>query len=149
MQTEIKHTWFFNQSPEHVWEYLTKAELMAQWLMPNDFKPVVGHDFHFRVNPIPSLNLDGIFPCKVLDIVPLKKLTYSWKGGPGGGTTTLDTVVVWTLMPKDNGTELQLVQSGYKEENVSIFSAMFNGWLTNIQKMVQLLNANSNASTNA
>ena len=28
MQKEITHTWYFKQSPEVVWEYLTKPELM-------------------------------------------------------------------------------------------------------------------------
>ena len=28
MQKEIKHTWHFNQSPQEVWEYLTKPELL-------------------------------------------------------------------------------------------------------------------------
>lgn len=149
MQTEIKHKWIFNQSAEEVWKYLTKAELIAQWLMGNDFEPVVGHNFQFRTNPIPSLSLDGIFYCKVLEIVPFKKLTYSWKGGPGNGATTLDTVVVWTLESGDNGTELQLVHSGFKEENISILSGMVNGWLKNIQKMVEHLNTNNNANTNA
>ena len=149
MQTEIKHTWSFNQSPEEVWKYLTKAELIAQWLMGNDFEPVVGHNFQFRTNPIPGLGLDGIFYCKVLEIVPFKKLTYSWKGGPGNGATTLDTVVVWTLESRDNGTELQLVHSGFKEENISIFTGMVDGWLKNIQKMVALLNTNNNANINA
>ncbi len=149
MQTEIKHTWFYNQPPEEVWKYLTKAELIAQWLMGNDFEPVMGHDFKFCTKPIPSLGLDGIFYCKVLEIVPFKKLTYSWKGGPGNGAITLDTVVIWTLEPKDNGTELQLVHSGYNEENISIFSSMDNGWLKNIQKIDELLNRNNNANTNA
>jgi len=139
MQTEIKHKWFFNQPPEEIWEYLTKVELIAQWLMANDFEPVVGHDFKFCTNPIPSLGLDGNFYCKVLEIIPFKKLIYSWKGGPTNRKITLDTIVVWTLEPKDNGTELRLVHSGFKEENFSILTAMFDGWLKNIQKMLQRL----------
>jgi uncharacterized protein YndB with AHSA1/START domain len=149
MQTEIKHSWFFKQSPQEVWEYLTKAELIAQWIMRNDFEPVLGHNFQFRTNPIPSLDLDGIFDCKVLEIVPFKKLTYSWKGGPGNGVTTLDTVAAWTLEPKDKGTELQLVHSGFNEANMSIFAGMTKGWLQNIQKMIDLLNTRNNANTNA
>jgi uncharacterized protein YndB with AHSA1/START domain len=149
MQTEIKHTWFFNQSPNEVWEYLTKAELMAQWLMPNNFEPVVGHDFEFRTNPIPSLELDGVMYCKVLEIIPSKKLIYSWKAGPEKGTVTLDTIVEWTLETKNKGTELRLTHSGFKEENISIFTGMTDGWNKNIQKMLNLLNKNNNVNTNA
>src|SRR5687767_11726104 len=121
MTRSITHQFFFPHPPAAVWEYLTKSELMELWLMKNDFQPVVGHDFQFITKPIPSLNIDGIMYCKVLEIVPLKKLSYSWKCGPGDGKITLDTIVVWTLQPKDNGTELFLVHSGFTEkENLDI-----------------------------
>ena len=99
----------------------------------------MGYDFEFRVNPMPAFNLDGVFYCKVMEMVPYKKLVYSWTGGPEKGVITLDTIVEWTLEAKDKGTELHLIQSGFKEENVSIFSAMFNGWDTNVKKIITLL----------
>lgn len=136
MKTEIKHKWFYNQSAEEIWEYLTKAELIEKWLMPNDFEPKVGHEFKFTTNPIPSLGLDGNFYCKVLEIIPLKKLVYSWKGGTSKNNLTLETIVEWTLEPKENGTELSLTHSGFKEDNASILTAMFDGWNKNIQKML-------------
>jgi uncharacterized protein YndB with AHSA1/START domain len=136
MKTEIKHKWFYNQSAEEIWEYLTKAELIEKWLMPNDFEPKVGHEFKFMTNPIPSLGLDGNFYCKVLEIIPLKKLVYSWKGGTSKNNLTLETIVEWTLEPKENGTELSLTHSGFKEDNASILTAMFDGWNKNIEKML-------------
>lgn len=141
MTTEIKHQWFYNQSPEEVWEYLTNAELLAKWLMDNDFKPVDGHEFQFRTKPMANFGFDGIIYCKVLEIVPQKKLSYTWKGGPGDGTTTLDTVVTWTLHKKDNGTELHLLHTGFKEQNAMIFSIMENGWLSNMKEIADFLNA--------
>ncbi len=51
MQKEIKHTWHFSQSPQEVWEYLTKPELMEQWLGKTDFQPIVGHKFRF-ISPV-------------------------------------------------------------------------------------------------
>ena len=139
MQTTITNEWVYEQSPEAVWEYLTNADLIALWLMPNDFKPVLGHEFSFRIKPIPSLDLDGIFPCKILEIIPFKKLVYSWKGGPGDGTVTLDTIVEWKLEKHGKGTKLFLLQSGFKETNLSIFNGMTQGWESNIQKMMNHL----------
>ena len=139
METEIKHKWFYNQTAEEIWEYLTKAELIEKWLMPNDFEPKVGHEFKFTTNPIPSLGLDGNFYCKVLEIVPLKKLVYSWKGGTSKNNLSLETIVEWTLEPKENGIELRLIHSGFKNENQAILTAMFDGWDKNIQKMVNHL----------
>jgi uncharacterized protein YndB with AHSA1/START domain len=149
MQTAIKNEWFYEQSPNEVWEYLTQAELMALWLMPNNFKPILGQDFQFESKPIPSLDLDGIFHCRVLEIVPFQKLVYSWKGGPGNGVITFDTLVEWTLEKHGNGTKLFLIQSGFKENNLAIFTAMSDGWPKQIQKMVTHLNTIHNDSTNA
>jgi uncharacterized protein YndB with AHSA1/START domain len=147
MQNTIKNEWIYDQSPKEVWEYLTRAELIALWLMPNDFKPIPGHEFQFRSKPIPSLDLDGIFHCEVIEIVPYQKLTYSWKGGSGNGVITLDTVVEWTLEKHGNGTKLLLKNSGFTDSNLPIFTAMSSGWAQNIQKMIKYLNEKNNAST--
>ena len=82
MPNSINHKLFFPNPPAAVWEYLTNSELMELWLMKNDFKPIVGHEFQFKTNPMPGFDFDGNIYCKVLEIVPNKKLIYSWKGGP-------------------------------------------------------------------
>jgi uncharacterized protein YndB with AHSA1/START domain len=140
MKHEIKNEWIYAQAPNEVWEYLTQAELIALWLMPNNFKPIQGYEFQFRSKPIPSLDLDGIFHCKVLEIIPFQKLIYTWTGGPGDGDITLDTRVEWTLEKHSKGTKLLLTQTGFNEANISIFNAMTNGWNANVQKMINLLN---------
>lgn len=141
MIKSISHQFFFSHRPETVWEYLTKPELMALWLMKNDFQPIVGLDFQFRTNPIPALDFDGIFYCKVLEIVPYKKLSYSWRSGPGGGEITLDSVVVWKLQPKDKGTALFLEHNGFeKEENLNFFNGLADGWTKKIHRIDELLN---------
>ena len=145
MTKSIHHQFFFQHSPEVVWEYLTKAELIAQWLMENDFQPLIGYDFQFRSRPLPDLNFDGIIYCKVVEVVPLKKLSYSWKLGPGGGRITIDSLVVWTLHPKEGGTQLLLEHSGFKEtEDISLYTLytmMDAGWLKNINKIAEIINA--------
>ncbi len=147
MQKEIKQSWFFNELPAVVWDYLTQPELIAKWLMANDFKPVVGHTFQFATNPIPSLQLDGKFYCEVLEIEPLKKLSYSWKGGSGNGIITLDTIVTWSLEPKEGGTMLYLVHAGFTDDNFAIYSGMLNGWQKNIEKMIGFIKTDADANT--
>jgi uncharacterized protein YndB with AHSA1/START domain len=144
METEIKNEWIYEQSPNEVWEYLTQADLIALWLMPNNFEPILGREFEFRIKPIPSLDLDGIMYCKVLEIVPFQKLVYSWKAGPGNDVVTLDTVVEWTLEKYGNGTKLLLKQSGFKKANFDIFTGMTDGWEKNIQKMIGFISSNNN-----
>src|ERR1700710_2737083 len=141
MSKTIQHTLFFPHAPEMVWDYLTRPELMSQWLMPNNFEPVIGHDFQFNTKPIPGLNLDGIFYCRVMEIVPFKKLSYSWRGGPGNGQTSFDTVVNWALVPKDGGTELQLVHRGFEgDHNIPLYEGMTKGWIDNMNKILKSLN---------
>ena len=35
---------------EKIWRALTEGKLMEEWLMKNDFQPVVGHRFDFRAH---------------------------------------------------------------------------------------------------
>ncbi len=141
MANIVKHQYFFPQGPEMVWEYLTRSDLMELWLMPNNFEPIPGFEFQFRIKPVPQLDFDGIVYCKVLEIVPHQKLSYSWRSGPGNGKIDLDSIVVWKLIPKDNGTELLLEHTGFKEiENFKMYSAVNDGWLVNIKKIAGLLN---------
>jgi uncharacterized protein YndB with AHSA1/START domain len=135
MQKEIRQTWHFNQSPQEVWEYLTKPELIEQWLMPNDFQPIVGHKFRFVI----SQGKDGKSAtiqhyCEVLELIPYKKLSYSWKKDD----MSLNSKVSWTLIPKGNGTELQLVHNGFAE--LEAFISHNNGWPIVGSRLVELLN---------
>jgi uncharacterized protein YndB with AHSA1/START domain len=146
----IKHDYFFSHPPETVWEYLTKSELMEQWLMKNNFQPIVGFDFQFRTSPIPKLDFDGVFHCKVLEIVPFKKLSYSWKSGPGEGRITLDSIVVWKLEPTEKGTTVYLEHSGFaKQENLDFYNGLNQGWLEKFDNIAKLLNAAQHVSPNA
>src|SRR5882757_7793066 len=107
MQKEIKHVWSFNQSPQEVWEYLTKPELLEQWLMKNNFQPVVGHKFHFIGECDGKGNAAA--QCEVLEVKPFTQLSYSWQTNSLVDNKPYDSKVVWTIIPKGNGTELQLV----------------------------------------
>lgn len=150
MARSIKHQFSFPHPPAIVWEYLTRSELMELWLMKNNFQPIVGTDFQFRTNPIPGLDFDGIFYCRVLEIVPFKKLSYSWQSGPGNGEITLDSVVVWKLEATDKGTELFLEHSGFaKEENLNFYNGLTNGWLEKFPRIADLLNAAQHVNPNA
>ena len=147
MSKTISHRFFFQSPPESVWEYLTKPELISQWLMENDFQPVIGWDFKFRTRPMPNFDFDGIIYCKVLEIVPFRKLVYSWKGGPGNGEIRLDSLVTWTLHSKEGGTELLLNHSGFREvEDLPMCTIMSDGWFRNVSKIHELITSNTHGS---
>lgn len=143
----IQHNFFYPHPPEVVWDYLTKPELMAQWLMASNFEPIAGHEFQMKAGPMPSLNFDGNFYCKVLEVSPFETLSYSWKFGPGDGTLT-DSVVIWTLSEKENGTELLLIHRGFKGENfMAMFDSMNEGWAKHPQKILKLIEEATNGKT--
>jgi uncharacterized protein YndB with AHSA1/START domain len=100
VEREIPH------SPEKIWRALTQPHLIEDWLMKNDFAPVVGHRFNLRRNPQPDLNI--VIDCQVLVIEPNKTLSYTW------AAYGLESVVTWTLTPKSTGTHLRMEQSGFR-----------------------------------
>ena len=55
--------------PEKIWRALTQPHLMEQWLMKNDFKPVVDHHFNLRAEW-------GVVDCQVLAVEPNKTLSH-------------------------------------------------------------------------
>jgi len=116
--------------PEKIWRTLTSSEMIARWLMPNDFAAIVGHRFNFRTKPIGDW--DGVVHCEVLEADPPRLLSYSWKGGsdanPAFGSR-LNSTVTWTLTPVEGGTHLQMVHDGFEfPGNRFAFDAMGPGW---------------------
>lgn len=150
MKKSIKHQYFFSHSPEKVWEYLTKPELMELWLMKNNFQPIVGTDFVFKTGAVASLNFDGNIYCKVLEIEPFKKLSYSWSSGPGEGKITLNTTVNWKLVATEKGTEVYLEHTGFdKEEHLEMYNSLNDGWAKKFDKINNLIIAESDVHTNS
>ena len=140
IQRDIRIKWFLPHAPEKVWFCLTDKDMISQWLMDNDFKPVVGHRFNFHTKPLPKMNFDGIVYCEVLEVAPMQKLVYTWRGGPAPGVVTLDTLLTWTLQAKNGGTELLLAQTGFKGFGNYVASLfMGSGWKTKILKRFEAL----------
>jgi uncharacterized protein YndB with AHSA1/START domain len=63
-------------APEKIWRALTQPHLIEEWLMKNDFEPVVDHKFNLRGDW-------GAVDCQVLEVQPHKTLSYSWRGHMG------------------------------------------------------------------
>ena len=107
-----KERWY-PHSPEKVWVALTDPRALAEWLMPNDFEPRVGHKFRFQVDPMSGcghLNL-----CEVLEVDRPRTLVYSWLPAEGAGADrpgARPATVTWVLAPENGGTRLTLVHDG-------------------------------------
>ena len=117
--------------PEKIWRALTQGPLIKEWLMDNDFQPVVGHSFQFRSTPVP--NWDGIIDSQVLVIEPNKKLSYSW------GTMGMESVVVWTLVATSGGTLVRMEQSGFRSDQDAAYKGATYGWQKFIGNMERVV----------
>ena len=109
VEREIPHP------PEKIWRALTQPELIADWLMKNDFKPVVDHRFNFRADW-------GAVDCQVLAVEPNKTLSYTW------GAFGLGSIVTWTLTPTSTGTQLRMEQSGFRPDQKQAYHGARHGW---------------------
>jgi len=114
----------FPHPPEKLWRALTEGPLLEQWMMNNDFKPVVGHKFQFHAEPNPRWN--GVVDCEVLVVEPFRRLSYNW--GVGGSESGMQWVVAWTLTPAEGGTHLRMEQSGFSPEQKGNYQGAKYGW---------------------
>jgi uncharacterized protein YndB with AHSA1/START domain len=112
--------------PEKIWRALTQGPLIEDWLMKNDFQPVVGHKFNFRTAPMPHWN--GVTDCEVLAVEPHERLSYSWNASGEEAANGLKTVVTWTLTPTEGGTHLRMEQSGFRPRDESNYQGAVYGW---------------------
>ena len=117
--------------PEKIWRALTQGALIKEWLMENDFKPVVGHRFSFRSTPMPNWN--GVIDSEVLVVEPNQKLSYSWS------SLGLKSVVVWTLVSSGSGTLLRMEHSGFGCDQEAAYQGATYGWRKFLSRLEQVV----------
>lgn len=109
VEREIPHP------PERIWRALTQPHLLEEWLMKNDFKPVLDHRFSFRGDW-------GAVDCQVTAVEPSKTLSYTW------AAYGLESVVIWTLIPTKTGTHLRMEQMGFRPDQQQAYQGAKVGW---------------------
>jgi uncharacterized protein YndB with AHSA1/START domain len=120
IEREISHP------PEKIWRALTEPHLIEEWLMKNDFKPVVDHKFNLRADW-------GAVDCQVLKVDPPKTLSYTW------AAHGLESVVTWTLSPTSKGTNLRMEQSGFRPDQEQFYQGAKMGWQNFFANLEQVL----------
>jgi uncharacterized protein YndB with AHSA1/START domain len=134
-QTEaISFEFDLHHAPRKVWRALTDPVLLAEWLLPVvglELEP--GVPFMFKREPMPGW--DGTVNCRLLEIEPQRKLSYTWVVDP----MEIDTVVTFTLEPTATGTRLSLVQSGFRASQKRNFGGARYGWKMMGEKLLDLL----------
>lgn len=123
----------FPYPPEKLWRALTRPHLIAEWLMKNDFAPVVGHRFNL------SGDWGGVLDCQVLEVEPNETLSYTWNFAHSDPAFDLKSVVTFTLAPVGSGTRLRMEQSGFRPEQKQAWGGARIGWQQFLGKLGQLL----------
>ena len=123
----------FPHPPEKLWRALTQPHLIQDWLMKNDFAPVVGHRFNL------SGDWGGVLDCEVLEIEPIETLSYTWNFAHDDPAFNLESVVTFTLTPTGTGTRLRVQQSGFRPEQKQAFGGARAGWQQFLGKLEQVL----------
>ncbi|XID91268.1 SRPBCC domain-containing protein [Paenibacillaceae bacterium WGS1546] len=126
---EIRQTLLFDAPIEKVWQAVSTSEGIAAWFMPNDFEPIVGHEFHLEAGPY------GKSPCKVTEVDPPTRLSFNW-GKEWTLTFELNRV-------GEDRTEFTLVHGGWSAEGVTEFGEphevvrerMNGGWVGLVAKL--------------
>lgn len=123
----------FAHPPEKIWRALTQPHLMEEWLMKNDFKPEVGHQFELRGD------WGGVLDCKVIAIEPHETLSYSWNFEHEDPAYNLRSVVTFTLTPTSSGTHLRVEQAGFRPDQKQAFGGARFGWQQFLGKLDEVV----------
>ncbi|MCR8656519.1 SRPBCC family protein [Paenibacillus endoradicis] len=106
MSLKLELDFQYTATIEKVWSALTDANKLAKWILANDFKPVVGHRFHFQAEP--NEWWDGLIEGEVLTVEGPNLLSYTWASAGEQHTVT------WTLQDLGDGkVNLHLEQTGF------------------------------------
>lgn len=107
--TDIRQTSIFNAPISKVWNAVSTSEGISAWFMPNDFQPVVGHEFHINAGPF------GMSPCKVTELDPPNRLSFQWGK---------DWTLTFELIDLEGKTEFTLIHSGWDPDKVTEFGEL-------------------------
>ncbi len=115
--------------PEKIWRALTQPHLIEEWLMKNDFKPVVDHRF----------NWGGVLDCEVLAVEPNRTLSYTWNFAHDDPAYNLKSVVTFMLPPTRTGTHLRMEQLGFRPDQKQAYGGAKAGWQQFLAKLELVL----------
>lgn len=122
----LTKTRVYPHSIEDVWTAITDARALAEWLMPNDFQPVLGSKFRMMVDPNPMCNstrTEG----EVVELNKPTRMVWVWRDFDAKGKVT-ETRVIWELQSTPDGTRLTLRHENV--QNLSFFTRLMvsMGW---------------------
>ncbi|GGS98194.1 hypothetical protein GCM10010156_65480 [Planobispora rosea] len=129
---------FLAHPPAKVWRALTEPDLLAQWLMPGDFRLEVGHRYTMRAIPMPATGFSGTIRAEVLAYETGRMLKIGWRDAAPGNDA--DWTITWTLEPEGTGTRLFLLHEGFDPDDPlqrRARSIMDGGWRSTVLRSLE------------
>jgi uncharacterized protein YndB with AHSA1/START domain len=109
IKAEIDLTRTYPHPRAKVWRAITEPPLMERWLMrPEGFAAVVGTRFKLVAKPQPGWR--GYVDCEVLEVVPERRLRFSWVGDENRAPMT----VTFSLEDDGSHTRFRLQHVGFE-----------------------------------
>jgi uncharacterized protein YndB with AHSA1/START domain len=117
----------FNTSIDEIWNAITNKDEMKQWYFDlEEFKAEVG--FRFKFVGGTEYGVQYTHECEITEVVPLKKLTYSWRYQGYSGIS----FVTFELFNQEDKTLLKLTHRGietFPKDNTDLALHNFEmGW---------------------
>ena len=97
---EIKKIVLLDAPIETVWPYISTAEGIGAWFMPNDMEPVEGKEFVLQAGPW------GESPCTVTEVHSPNSLSFNWGK---------DWHIQFQLKETESQTELTFIHGGWED----------------------------------
>ena len=134
--TEIRKNIVINAPIETVWPYVSTADGIGAWFMPNDMEPVEGKEFTLQAGPW------GESLCKVTEVQAPNRLSFDWGK---------DWQVHFELKGIDDQTELTFIHAGWEDGKQTEFGEshdvvqprMSGGWDGLLAKLKKTIESNS------
>jgi len=112
--TVIKKEITVNAPRDTVWRYFENPDLLAAWLMRNNFSGKLDEEFQFFAQP--TNDWDGVLHCRLVEFDPPEKLAYTWDANDING----DTLVTIELIEEAENTRIRLFHSNFENAAADI-----------------------------
>jgi uncharacterized protein YndB with AHSA1/START domain len=144
---EIRKTIIIEASSKVIFEAITKPDELTQWFPDQAIlEAKVGGEVKFvyikEIHPEWKLDRDYVMEGTVVDLVPNKKLSYTWKYNDVPEFP--ETTVIWELEEiETNKTRVQLTHLGFtgEEKGLTSFESHNEGWIEMLNKLVKYCRA--------